>query len=368
MPMLSLGKKITSWVKSAVEFPTVGFDISETSVKYLKLKQNTTVSVELYGREELPAETIKEGEIKNKKTLAEVIRKIYHSHKLLHSAFALIALPEEKNFLRLIKLPKIKIDEVDNAVKWEVEANIPLPLEDLIYDYEIIEPLKDHLDHLDVVIYAVPKETAGAYTEVFKEAGIQPLVLEFESQALVRSIISNLRTPQAYIIAQIGRNKTSICIFAGGAVLFTTTIRIGGAVFEEHLSKQLGVDMIQARKIKEAEEFDPEEYVEKILPAFMPGIDALADELKKAADYYSTHLRHIHGASEKIDKILLAGGDANLCGIDTYLSSIMGIPTQRANPFNSVKHNLSSLIPPIPRKTALAYGTAMGLALRKNNL
>src|SRR3989344_7102977 len=111
--------------------------------------------------------------------------------------------------LRLIQLPKIKREEVSGAVRWEIEANVPLAPEELAYDYEIVEPPENTLDHIDVVITAFPKTVVESYLRVLKEAGLRVSALELESQALVRSTIAESQQKETVVLADIGRGRTS---------------------------------------------------------------------------------------------------------------------------------------------------------------
>ena len=101
-----------------------------------------------------------------------------------------VSLREEKSFFRVIQLPKVKIADIGKAIRWEIEANIPLPFEELVYDYEVVDSFDEHLDHVDVVISAFPKTIVDAYVRVLGAAGLRLACLELESQAIVRSVNS----------------------------------------------------------------------------------------------------------------------------------------------------------------------------------
>ena len=42
--------------------------------------------------------------------------------------------------LRVVQLPHMGKEELNEAIQWEVEANIPLPLEEVYFDWETIKP------------------------------------------------------------------------------------------------------------------------------------------------------------------------------------------------------------------------------------
>ncbi len=361
-----LKEKVLKWIDPFLRLPAVGLDISDLTIKYLKFNsRGEKIDFDFFGEFELPEGLVRAGEIENEADFIKALKNwLDKEGKKLLSYFAVVSLPEEKSFLRLIQLPKVKRDEVANAVRWEIEANIPLSPEELVYDYEVIEPLEDHLDHLDVVITAFPKGIVESYLRVLKTVGFKVSYLELESQAVVRSMIAELKQKGPKVLVDMGRSRTSFIIVVGGAIIFTTTIKLGGQDLEKNIAKDLGVDMSKALVFKE--EIGLNKIIEggKIYSALLPAIAVLAEELKKVVVYYKDHADHAHGGSAAIENILLTGGDANLFGLDTFLSSFLKIPVSRTDPFASIKSRLEILIPPIPKNKALKFSTASGLALR----
>lgn len=361
-----LKAKVLKWVDPFLRLPAVGLDISDLTVKYLKFNsRGEKIRFDFWGEFNLPEGLVKAGEIENEAGLIQTLKSwLDQEGKKLLSYFAVVSLPEEKSFLRLIQLPKVKRDEVVNAVRWEIEANIPLPPEALVYDYEVIEPLEDHLDHLDVVITAFPKGIVESYLRVLKAIGFKVSYLELESQAIVRSAVFELRQKGAQILVDIGRSRTSFIIVAGGAIIFTATVKLGGQDLEKNIAKSLSVSMSQAFNLKEEVGLNKITEGGKVYSALLPTVLLLAEELKKIVVYYQDHVLHTHGGSRTIENILLLGGDANLFGLDTFFSSFLKIPVSRTDPFAAIKSRLETFIPPIPKNKALKFSTASGLALR----
>ena len=361
-----LKNKVLKWVDPFLKLPMAGLDISDLTVKYLRFgSKGEQIFFDIFGEVEIPEGLIKEGEIMDENGLIDVLKKNLNKDcKKMFSYFLAVSLPEEKSFLRLIQLPKVKSEEVANAVRWEIESNIPLPAEDLTYDYEVIEPLEDHLNHLDVVITAFPKSIVESYLRVLKGAGLKIFCLELESQAIVRSVVPKLRQKRAIILVDMGRSRTSLIIVAGGAIFFTTTVKLGGVDLEKDIAGKLGVDNERAAVLKETIGLNKVAEEGGVYSALLPSISLLTEELQKVVVYYRDHALHAHGGSPAVESIYLLGGDANLFGLDTLLSSALKIPVILADPFAAIKGKMISLIPPMPKNKSLKFSTAGGLALR----
>lgn len=357
--------RILQWVEPFIRLPVIGFDISDRSIKYVELSSKKYLEMKRFGEISLPEGVIVSGEIQDKEKCIAIMKSwLLREGRPFASSFVNAALPEEKSFVRLIQLPKVKIEDVSNAIRWEIEANIPLSPAELIYDHEIIEPLEGNQDHFDISITAFPKNIVETYVEVLKGAGLEPLALELESQAIARAIIPRQHEKTARVIIDMGRLHTSFILYSGDAIIFTTTIDVGGKIFEENIARALNVDMDKAVQIKKEVGLNRKEYGGKVFPALVPAMATVANEVKRTVEYYRLHTAHTHGASPAINEILLSGGDANLLGLDTYLASSLKLPVRAGDPFANLKRYMHTSVPPLSLNEAMVYTSAIGLAMR----
>ncbi|MDP3769393.1 MAG: type IV pilus assembly protein PilM [Candidatus Sungbacteria bacterium] len=358
---------ISSWMTSLIQPQIIGLDISDLSTKYISFgrAKNNKLNITFFGEIAHPEGIITNGEIKNEEALGEILEKWFlKKKKELPSPFVAISLPEEKSFIRLVQIPTVKPQDVANAIRWEIENQIPLPLEEVIYDYEIITSLRDNKDHLDVLITAFPKELLMSYVRTIKKAGLEPYVIEIEPQALVRACAAPLRDKEAKIILDVGRTRTGLVIFAEGSILYTATLDAGGIAFEQSIARTLGVSLDEAKKIKIDVGLDKTAHNGDVFSALASVVTIIADEIVRATSYYDSHALHAHGAAPTIGQILISGGDANLKGLDTYLASVSRIRVERIDPFFAIQNRMAHAIPPLTKREALCYTTAIGLALR----
>lgn len=358
-------ERVAQWANRFIRLPVAGLDISDRSIKYVKFAAGNGVALETFGEKEIAEGIVVEGRIERPADFVLALRDLT---ALLGGRFAplgvVASLPEEKSFLRLVQMPVMKPEEVAGALRWQIESQIPLPAEDIAYDYEVIEPFAGHPDHLDVVITAYPKRIVDSYTAALKEAGFQPMALEMESQAIARAVLGGAHTPDAAIVIDLGRYRTSIAVCAAGSVLFTATLPVGGQAMETKIEKACAVSPEEALRLKKETGFIKSAMDGKIYAALLPLMEALAAELLRTIAYYEDHLLHIHGSAPGIARVLICGGDASLLGLDTYLSSRTRVPAVLADPFGSLMDMSPYPIPEIPRHNALAYTAAIGLAMR----
>jgi type IV pilus assembly protein PilM len=359
----SFKKSILNWARPYIDLPLAGIDISDQSMKYFLFDTRGDFSIDTFGEINIPSGLIERGEIRDEHGLTEVLRSWFVKEKKhFRSPFVAASLPEEKSFLRVVQLPRMEQEKVKNALRWELEANIPLTPEELAYDFEIIESDLSS-NHFDIVVVAFSRTVVESYTRVLKGAGLQPATLELESQAITRSIVPNSGVHSTTIIIDMGHTRTSFIIFSGGAIIFTTTMELGGKTLENAIGKALDVPPDEAVKIKKTVGIQRSARESKVFAALTPQLNELVTKLHTVVEYYQGYTEHRHAASKTIDTILLSGGDANLLGLDTYIANALKIPVVLSDPFVTVKNTLNPSIPPLARNRSLAFAAAIGLAL-----
>ena len=359
-----------------------GLDISDLSLKIVKLKKRGNFfTLSSYGKEEIEPGIIKRGEIKDEKKLAEIIRESIKKVRgeKLKTNYVVASLPEEKAFLQVIQMPRLPEEDLKSAVIYEAENYIPTPLEEVYLDYQIIPPVYDHLDHLDILIAALPKKTIDPYLSSLKLAGLEPKVLEIESLAIAQALIKDGITTQPILLIDLGATRTSFIIFSGHSLRFTSSIPVSSSNFTEIISKNLGVSLAEAERLKIKHGLEEkvkikigEEKTElkrergRIFEALIPTLVDLVQQIKRYLDYYQAHAEHEHlpPDGKGVSKILLCGGGANLKGLCQLLSLELKIPVEIGNPWVNILIKEKKEVAELSFEESLKYTTALGLALR----
>ncbi len=348
-------------------------DISDNSLKIVGLKrQGKFFNLASLKEEEIKSGIIKEGEIKDGAALIKIIKEAVKktTGEKLKTKYVVASLPEEKAFLQVIRLPKMSEEDLKSAVVFEAENYIPLPIDQVYLDYQIVRPLSNHLDHLDVLLAALPKTTVDPYLDCLKSSGLKPKALEIESLAISRALIKNEISPSPVLLIDLGATRTSFIVYSGSSLRFTSSIPISCQHFTQIVSKALNVSMPEAEKLKikfgltaDAKSLKGQT---NIFEALIPSLTDLVQQIKKHLDYYQNHSFHEHLASgdRGISKIMLCGGGANLKGFSGFLSSQLAIPVVISNPWINILPEGRGNKSQLSFGESLRYATALGLALR----
>ena len=364
-----------------------GLEINDLNLRFLKLKEKkgkfTCASI---GEAAIAPGVVVNGEVKNAKALSETIKAALKKARgeRIGAKYVVASLPEDKAFLQVIQMPKIGLDDLKGAVNIEAENFVPMPLEKVCLDFQVI-PEKTPLDHCDILTAAFPRDTVDGYVAAIAGAGLKALALELESQAVARALVGDFSDSPVMII-QVGEVRTNVIICAGYSLRFSFSLPASDSDFIEIISKDLGVDKITARDLKikygiekfglpasekkderkpktKDKKTDAEQ--RKIFEALVAELNEFAQRIGKCIEYYHNHARHEHLPKDKrtISKIILCGVGANLKGLDKFLALKFGLPVEVAKPpacFRLKKEPKALLT----EENAGAYAAALGLAIR----
>ena len=350
--------------------PAFGLDLNDLSFKIVQLrKKKDKIYIASLLKEDIPAGLIKRGEIKKEKELAELIKKAIYKVKgnSLQTNRVICNLPEEKIFIRMIQLPIMEKQEVAKAVRWEVEAHIPLSIDEVYLDWQIIKPLKKDISHLDILVAVTPMGSVDSYSSLLKKSGLEPVALEPESVAAVRSLIPNGKAKPTIII-DLGISGTNFVIFSACCVRFTSRSGTSGQLFNQAIAKRLKVDKKKANQLKIKVGLDKTVQKGEVYRALEPIVNDMAKQIKEYMGFYHSHVDHLHGVDKTVGQGLLCGGDSLLIGLPSYLSNKLRLPVQIGNPLINIasfgKRGKSADGFSLSKKESLVYTIALGLALR----
>ncbi len=350
--------------------PAIGLDISTSSLKAVSLKKGNGELFDLmaFGKGYLPEGTLAEGVIKNQENFLQVFNSLITGEKsnFPKTKYLVVSLPEEKSFLRIIELPLVLQDqELDHALKFEMESNLPMALNEVYYDYEILSE-NVAAGHYDIMVNAVPKKTADAYVNFFAQAGYRVLALELESVAAKRAVYPHHKAGESVLVLDVGSTRTIFMIISEGVLKFTSSNTLAGHQFSQALAQHFPLNLKEAEFMKRVVGLDKNQAKgQELLEVLKPNLLALKDQIQNYMGFFETH-PSTHFASEgarKISKILLAGGGAALWGLTDWLSQETGLAVVLANPLSRIKINPQAEVK-MSLEESLPYVSAIGLALR----
>jgi Tfp pilus assembly PilM family ATPase len=200
--------------------PYVGLSISDSYVRMVEFKK-TKHGLVLAGHDkrETPPGIVERGYIHKEDKLAEVLKDIKKANRF---EFIKTTLPEDKVYLFKIDIPWV--ENIRDALELKIEENVPISVSEAVFDYSVISSNKNE-DRISLVVGVCPSKTVQTYLNVFEKAGLSPLALGIESQAISQSIIER-GDDRTFLIVSAGQFRAGIFVVSRGVVHFTTSFGI----------------------------------------------------------------------------------------------------------------------------------------------
>lgn len=333
----------------------IGFDLSKKSIKIVELDhKEEKPNLLTYGGLELPPSISIDS--KDPKTKQEIVKTINEVLERAHvSTRDIVAsLPPQHVFNSILLVPKVSEKELPEAIRWEAKQYIPAPLEDVIIDWQKVGE-NEKEKKFEIYLVAAPKNLINKYLEIYKEANLNPLALEIDPLASVRSLLHN--DLSTLVLIDIGSYETSISVVEKGILRFCRTITSGGETITKAITSNLNVDEERAEQFKKDFGINTEKLEGNILKSIQPIINSLITEIKRSIEFYKTE-----GQGE-IKKIVLSGGGALLPDLPNYLDKSLNIETKIGNPWINI--NYPEKLTTSLNEIGPSFAVAAGLALRK---
>lgn len=336
--------------------PSFGLDVSDESIKFLQLLPTKDgIRIGRYGERKIPPGIIQSGKIQDLKRMEEILVALRKEEGIKSVR---VSLPEEQMYLFQLRLEKAGLKNIREAIELSLEEHIPVASQDAIFDYEIIA---EDVQALDVQVATIPYNIIESYLEVFKNAEMHAESFELEAQAIERAVIKE-NDKGTYMIVDFGEKRTGIFIISRGAVMFTSTLDVGGVTLNEMIAKNFKVSLDEAEKMKKEFGLQRNASNKEIFSVLLNSVSILRDEIVKHFLYWQTHKDEEGKTNPPIEKIILCGGDSNLIGLSEYLAVSLKSKVEMADVWLNIIDTEKS-VPEIGFKQALSFAAALGLAL-----
>jgi type IV pilus assembly protein PilM len=311
---------------------------------------------------DIPTGLIEDGKIMDKEKLAEIIKTAIKKAgpKKISTNKVICSLPESKIFLRKISIPRMKEDEIEEAIKWEIEASIPLSVDQVYFDWQLVSEVHGKQNILTV---AISREIVDEIIEVLEICKLDVFGLEVESVATVRSLVPNdAPVSNVSLVVDLGAKKTSFIIAEGNIPYFTSSIPFSSEGITDAISKALGISIEEAEKQKINYGIGYSQENLPILNSIKPYLENLSTEIERSIDFY----QDIDKDMSEVKKIILCGGGSNLKGLTLYLAKRLKQEVVLGDPW--INLDFGNNLPMISKENSSQFSTAVGLAMERKNL
>jgi len=329
-----------------------GIDIGATSVRLVQLKKHGTKPVLVaYGSTALPANLIASDAADAVDKLAQTIKTLVKDAGITTKS-VVAALPASKVFASVITTPKVSAAELGQAVKYQVDQYIPMPIDQVRLDWTVLGPGKNENEQL-VLLIAAPNTTTEKYLNIFEKAGLELVALEVDVTALSRAVL----TPDAgqVVMLDVGSLASTVSIVVNGAPHLIHSVPVGAAAFVQALGQGLKIDANEAMAMVQKFGMNKNAMDGKVLKHLKPVADSILDEIKKSTAFYANE-----NSDARLEKLVFTGGAAGMPELPLYVANSLKMPVELGNAWLNVSYpsDMQSDLAAVNRDYAVAVGCA----------
>lgn len=282
---------------------------------------------------------------------AQAAYRLLERRSLLSEAIT-VSLPAQLSSAVNLSFPFSNPKKVAQVLPFELAEALPFDLEDIVYDYQVIESRVDPVTKQDqgctVLVSFVKTDIFEAFLSALSAAGIDPKVVTtgpLAWQNLYETMLASGSTGPTAVL-DLGHTRAELTILERAGLRMVREFPGGGESITQALSEVFRVNLEQAERGKIAEgavgdaaaqlsvsKNEPQR-VQLIREACEGALQPVVRELRRSLAAFETQ------RGEPVTRLLLTGGSSQLRGLGPYLSKTLGLPVEL---FDATRANFNRL-------------------------
>ncbi len=343
-------------------FLAVDFGAGTLKLAEFELNETGGLRLKQYGFKSLGAEGSQESarEAVVQKALGELL-----ASKGIKAKGVNVCAPGFHVFSKFVKLPPVDSGKVTQIIQYEAQQNVPFPLEEVVWDYQILGSTAG--GELEVLLVAIKAEVVEGLFKVVEEAGMRLQLCDVSPAALCNAFRYNYGDLEdCTMLLDIGAKTSNLLFFEKGKV-FSRSINLGANSITQDFANESKLKWDAAEKIKIDEGFvslggayeEPENphqaAISKIARQFMTRLHI---QVNQTMQFY----RGQQGGSAPV-RMFLSGGASVMAYTAQFFAEKLNVPVEYFNPLRNVQIDPSINLEELAR-VAHSLGEVVGLGLR----
>ncbi|MDA0577895.1 MAG: type IV pilus assembly protein PilM [Verrucomicrobia bacterium] len=324
--------------------------------------RGTTPQLTGYGISQLGIDP--ENDTHSSAILVSAVRELMREHGI-KPAPLYMSISGQTVFPRYVKLPPVSRDKLYQMVRYEAEQNVPFPINEVVWDYQLLSGGMEEEAH--VMLVAVKVENVTRLTDCVQATHLEPRVVDAAPMALYNAVAHNYpELDGCTMVLDIGARSSNL-IFIEEKRVFTRSVPVAGNAITQEIAKQFNVSFAEAEEAKqehaqvdlggnyEGPEDGAAQQISKIVRNVMTRLHA---EVNRSINFY----RSQQGGSPPA-RVLLTGGASIMPYTDVFFREKLGVDVEYLNPFARITVAETIDEDRIGREAHM-LGEVVGLALR----
>ena len=343
-------------------FLAVDFGAGSLKLAEFEINEAGGLRLKQYGFESLGAEGSQE--TAREAVVLKALQKLL-AEKNIKAKTVNVCAPGFHVFSKFVKLPPVDAGKVTQIIQYEAQQNVPFPLEEVVWDYQILGSTA--AGELEVLLVAIKADIVEGLFRTTEAVGLRLQLCDVSPAALCNAFRYNYGDLEdCTMLLDIGAKTSNLLFFEKGKV-FSRSINLGANSITQDFANESKKKFDAADKIKIAEGFvslggayeEPENpdqaAISKIARQFMTRLHI---QVNQTMQFY----RGQQGGSAPA-RLFLSGGASIMPYTAQFFAEKLNVPVEYFNPLRNIQIDPSINLEELAR-VAHSMGEVVGLGLR----
>ena len=343
----------------------VGLDIGTFAVRAAELTLGDVPTLHTFGQVALPPGAVRSGEVVDVGAVSAAVRRLW-SETRIRARTVVIGVGNQRVIVRHAELPTMSEEDMRAALQFEAQELIPIPVEEAILDFNLLEEVAgpEGDTRARILLVAAQRAMVQTHLAVVEAAGLAASNVDIVPFALVRALHRPSddffgETARAEAIVSIGAGVTTVVVHEDGVPRFVRILLVGGDDITRGIAEQLDVDPDTAEDLKRRADPLSREPLVAQAGQVVPGLIApIVDDIRGSLDFYNASAESL-----PIESIIVTGGATRTVGLMDRLQTTLGDAVRLGRPLAGVRLGRTGLSEEQLAAAETLMATAIGLAL-----
>src|SRR5213593_128566 len=343
-------------------FLAVDFGAGSLKLAEFELNEAGGLLLKQYGLKSLGAEGAQE--TAREATILKALQELL-AEKGIKAKDVNVCAPGFHVFSKFVKLPPVDAGKVTQIIQYEAQQNVPFPLEEVVWDYQILGSAPG--GELEVLLVAIKADIVEGLFRVTETAGLHLQLADVSPAALCNAFRYNYgELDDCTMLLDVGAKTSNLLFFEKGKV-YSRSINIGANSITQDFAAESKLKFAEAERLKIEQGFvslggayeepdNPQQAaISKIARQVMTRLHI---QVNQTLQFY----RGQQGGSAP-QRLFLAGGASIMPYTAQFFAEKLNLPVEYFNPFRNVQIDPSIDLEELA-KVAHSFGEVVGLGLR----
>jgi type IV pilus assembly protein PilM len=287
------------------------------------------VAVERAAYAPLAPGVVRDGEVLDVETLADVLRELFAEHKLPKRVRLGVA--NQRIVMRTVDLPPmIEAKDIASAIRFQAQEHIPMPLDQAVLEHQSLGTVETaDGPRSRVVLVAARRDMIERLLEATSRAGLRPQGIDLSAFAMIRALYRPEATGTT-VYVNVG-GITNLAIATGTTCVFTRVVPYGIESIAGELAERRGLTIEHAHQwlrhvglVADVDGLDGEtEIVLEARSVLSEGVRRIGDEVRNTLDYHV-----MQEGAVAAERVLLTGPALSIPGFSDRIGQQVQLPLE----------------------------------------